>query len=193
MKKNPQCGNMNHSLKPFLLDTLLAWAKASRRTPILSVSAHPSNVVPECLRDVEKMAFNMNNRSVAEQVITTESISFTTHLFDKPDIPQRLFLHVDSWISLRMKETGHVFSFEFPENRDDIFAQWPEGIPLVLKPGKKDFRYSGDSGQGVIGQGMDIWGGTTLGSQHGNENNIDNAEKTVNTARHLKLIVNNDK
>lgn len=126
-----------YSLKPFLLDTLLEWCAANRLTPILLTASHPERRVPPRIAHIRGLlAFNMAPQSIADRDLTTEGVSFLTR-FSGQAAPERVALPVACWMSLRVRETGHVFALNFAEQLtgSNVSAtpehMWPDGVELL--------------------------------------------------------------
>lgn len=128
-----------HSIKPFLLDSILSWCGIHGYNPILVSSAHPHRQLPHCLIDVANnlLAFKVGDKSVHNRVITTEHVTFKTY-FQGSVALEDVLLPVECWVSVRIKEAPYVFDLSFTENlsapienRDSI---WPMGIPLLKNP-----------------------------------------------------------
>lgn len=128
-----------HSIKPFLLDSILSWCGVHGYNAILVASAHPHRQLPHCLNDVSNnlLAFKVGDKSVHNRVITTEHITFKTY-FQASISLEDVLLPVDCWVSVRIKEAPYVFDLSFTENlsapiehRESI---WPMGIPLLKNP-----------------------------------------------------------
>ena len=123
-----------HSIKPFLLDAIMGWCAVNKLTPILIAGYHIDRVVPDHLEHNEgNLAFNISQKAVIEKQITTQQITFTTY-FTKHPHPAQIVLPTESWVAVRVKETGHHFDLSFAENtlaQDNTYDHiWPLGILL---------------------------------------------------------------
>lgn len=122
-----------HSLKPFLLDSILTWSSMHGFTPILVTSAHPERKLPLCLAATSSnpMAFQLSDKAISDRAITTEHIMFKTP-FPQSKNWETVVLPVDSWVSLKIAEVGHVFDFSFPEHilssHNKGQGIWPMGL-----------------------------------------------------------------
>ena len=122
-----------HSLKPFLLDSILAWSTMQRFTPILLTSAHPERELPPALSSMafNPLAFKLTDTVIRNRSITTEQLSFQT-CFPPSPVWETVVLPIDSWISLRVNEIPYVFDFSFPEHllaeQNGLLGFWPAGI-----------------------------------------------------------------
>ena len=127
-----------HSLKPFLLDALLSWSAANHTTPLLIVMRNPLHILPDGLPQEKKMLFNLSARSISGRMISTQGICFDTHLWDEPQKSQKVFLALEGWVGLKIKETGQIFSLSFTEILEKPFDVWPEGIVLSYPKDQSD-------------------------------------------------------
>ena len=122
-----------HSLKPFLLDSILTWSSMEGFTPVLVTSAHPERKLPACLLNMSSnpLAFKLSDKAIIERAITTDHIMFKTP-FQQSQQWETVVLPVDSWVSLRITEIGHVFDFAFPEHISAVYNKehgiWPMGL-----------------------------------------------------------------
>ena len=121
---------MKYSIKPFLLDSILTWANANRCTPILTAKAHTFNKIPDELSNETRLSFNLSQKLVARKVISTQGILFSAHMIHDAHHPQEVFLSVESFESVRIKETGHILYLDFVENIGHDHLLWPNGLLL---------------------------------------------------------------
>lgn len=127
-----------YSIKPFLLDSVLAWCAAHSFTPILISTPHAGRTLPDYLHEqMGSLAFNVGARAITDKQITTQHMAFYTYFKDSP-LPQYIVLPVESWASVRVKETGQTFDLSFVEHLDADTNMgegvWPAGIVLHRHP-----------------------------------------------------------
>ena len=182
---------MKHSMKPFLLDALLSWAKACGYTPILVVTQHPDNTLPPNLQEYDQVAFNVGDKAVMHRKITTQGIGFSTFLLHNTHLNE-VFLSLKGWKVLRIKETGEVFDLRFEEQisqqvnaNNGKTTSFPSGI-VLHKPALDKTDPLNRAGFATAGQTLEE-------DLRILEAELSQNPKEKKKAPFLKLVVNNDK
>lgn len=181
---------MKHSIKPFFLDAILAWAKANSCTCILIVKQFDKNILPPSLQEYGQVAFNVSDKAIVHRKITTEGVSFSTHIAHNAHMND-IFLSVGGWKQVKIKETGDVFDLNFDESltshqANEAYDLFPKGI----------FLHKNSKGGKVEPQPFD----TTLAQdvaflQDQEQDLFETADRSTGKKPlpFLKLVVNNDK
>lgn len=177
--------NMSHSIKPFLLQSILAWAETNRWTVLLIVKPHPNHQVPDEIIQVSRAVFNVGQKAVEQREITHTSISFLAHMNAQTHLTP-IDLAVEGWVGVKIKENNVTFDLSFEEHPHDLFNAWPNGI--LLSP-LSYTEYA--KGHEVSSFDRSLDNGCSTNVPHTNGPRLVPLRDTLKRS-HLRLVINND-
>lgn len=123
--------NNFYSYKPFLLDSIISWCENNNLVPILITTATRDRLIPKHLYDQKdnNISFNLSNKAVFNKDTTDKGISFMAFFKNGSQI-DKIFLPIESWVALKIKDTPHAFDFQFKENLNNINNIWPNQLDV---------------------------------------------------------------
>lgn len=123
------------SIKPHMLKGVLEWAENSGLTPSLITSGRSvMALLPESIDNDKPKSFLLDRKGIIGFDVTGYGISFLANIKDAG--LSQIFIPVEMWAGIKIKETGQFFNLSFAEKTINNQVKWPDGVMTVKEPDK---------------------------------------------------------